>query len=288
MRSPANPPADGGHGSHKSSAPTTSTAPSAPQRITHSDPDYRFDPERLFLRVTKPESPTDVAAIKGVIRGPLGGDALWNDRSPVLPMSREVRCFGGSSNMVGSIGSLKMAAMLGTESGRETDLIRLLDWAPNVKKIETQGEPVEYRLFGRRRRTTPDCVVDLHVGRRHLLEVKPIDKAQSAEFLIKAHAITTACARRGVIYGVLTELFIRQQPRLQNIKLLRRYRTNAISKWDWELIATALASGALTIDALTAKVRTSREQIYAAIYRNLLVADLAEAPLTGMTLVTLA
>lgn len=238
------------------------------------DSDLRFDFDALFRRVTAGSVPDDISAVPGIYRGPVGGADSWEGRSPMLRMSRQVGCHGGSSNIVSALGSSKMCGLLGTESLRESDLAKLLDYAPNVRAVLSQADPVEFRMLGLIRRTTPDFYVDLYEGRRHLLEVKPKDKAARPESCVRAHAIKAACARMGLIYAVLTEDDIRLQPRLSNVKLLRRYRLSPITAVSWAAIAKAMQAGPQTIRALRAASGVRVETIYAAIYRDLLSVDM--------------
>lgn len=245
-----------------------------------------FDPAILFERAAAAPLPQHRAPMKGFIRGPLAADADWKGRSPVLPMSRKVRCTSGSSNLVGLVGSSKMNGMLGTESGGESALGRILDFAANVHTVRTQGEKIWYRLDGKSRRTTPDFVVDLYGAPTHVIEYKPAERAIRPDMQRRTAALQAVCRERGMVYGILTERFAREQPRLRNVGLLRRYRGVPILLGDWERLRSALHAGPRSIGALASQDQLSLQQIYAAIYAGLLACDIS-LPLSRAALVWL-
>lgn len=233
-----------------------------------------FDPEILFRRPASPPPPDDDGMLAGRIRGPAGGADKWVGRSTLGPMSRAVGCHGSSNNVVGHIGSTKTSGALGTESLRETSLGKVVDFAPNIKNIRTQAPRRPFHFQGRTRWTTPDFELGLHDGPLHLIEVKPEKTAADPVFQMRVHAIRTECAQDGVVYAVLTETFIRQQPRYANICLLRRYRLSPITAFDWRLLIAALQHGRKRIEDLATVSGVALQTIYAALYRGHLAFDL--------------
>jgi hypothetical protein len=211
----------------------------------------RFNLPSLLVPQLNPKLPTISPIQKGTIRAPvhlldLGG--VWAR----LPTSRAVENFS-SDKMISDIYSYKMGVHVRCESTLERDTAYLLDWAPAVASFRSQPERLAYELEGRLRHTTPDFEVYVHgVVRPGLIEVKPEEKAKRIDSIAKSHAVKSTAMRSDIHYGYLTCKEIRQQPRLDNVKRIRRYAFRPVAS---ELLAfiEAEASGGTKLGALRSK-----------------------------------
>jgi hypothetical protein len=125
--------------------------------------------------------------------------------------------------LVGRFPSAKNACTIHWESQLERDLVYLLEFDPTVVGYREQPFTIELGLLGRRRRYTPDFLVE-RTQARSVIEVKPAAQAQRPEFQELFAAAAAALTEQGLSYQVMTEREIRPQPRLDNIRWLVRYR----------------------------------------------------------------
>ncbi len=75
------------------------------------------------------------------------------------------------------------------------------------------------------RRYAPDIIAQLRNGRRVVIEVKSITFAASEPWLSRQAAIRAAYAEHDLDFVVLTELEIRNQPRLENCRIMLSHRS---------------------------------------------------------------
>ncbi len=134
--------------------------------------------------------------------------------------TRKVR--HGGKNFIGHFPSIKMKKMIDFESLLERDLIYLLDYDANVSDFTEQPLTIPIHISGRRQQYTPDFLVNIY-AEPTLLEVKPICFVKEFENSIKFEFIKDYCKRLGWNYHIVTERDIRQNPLLENVKLLTQY-----------------------------------------------------------------
>jgi hypothetical protein len=123
---------------------------------------------------------------------------------------------------IGKYPSDKMHMNIWTESILERDLIHHLEHDSNVISYRTQAVRIFFELDGKRRYYTADVLCERRVGRPQIIEVKP-KKRLSLWFLQLYTIITPICEREGFEFVLYTELEIRIQPFLDNIKYLWKY-----------------------------------------------------------------
>lgn len=241
--------------------------------------DFHFDPESLFQDGPLPDDPNDRNADCGLVRGPSGGIQGWVGRGAALPTARKVLNHGGTNHLTTLVHTSRMSASMWTQASREPDLARLLDWAPAVRSFRSQPEWIRYSWRGRQHRTCPDFLVVRHSGHPMMIEVKPPNVAASAHITLRTEAVARACARMGLVYGVVSDDFIRRQPRLANIRLLSRYRETALTQHDWARLRREASGDGRTIAELESEPNLDLQRVYAALFRRLLVCDINQ-PIT--------
>lgn len=128
----------------------------------------------------------------------------------------------GYVSCVGWRTSYKMGLRFPYESLAERDAMVLLDVDPAVRTFHAQPETFQWVQGGRRRRYTPDLLVEHGDGRLEYREVKPDHRRRKDPLLDGRWPwIEAECARRGAAFEFWTEATVRREPRLSNAKRLR-------------------------------------------------------------------
>ncbi|MGZ5434548.1 MAG: TnsA endonuclease N-terminal domain-containing protein [Pyrinomonadaceae bacterium] len=137
-----------------------------------------------------------------------------------MPVRRIPR-FGAQKN-IGKFASVKTGRVAWYESLLERDYMYLLDFDPEVTYWHEQPLKIRYVLDGKTHFYTPD--LEVHRGaKKQLVEVKPQEKVESGKFDGLFAAATSVSKDEGYEFVIATDQFIRQQPRLDNIKKLWKY-----------------------------------------------------------------
>ncbi|RYG98946.1 MAG: hypothetical protein EON58_05545 [Alphaproteobacteria bacterium] len=148
---------------------------------------------------------------------------------------RDVRRRSNRQSWRGFSASHKIAAasMGFCESVLEKDQHTLLSADPSVARFAVQPHRLTYTTFDKRgwpvkRTYTPDAVVQQRDGRCVVLEVKASVFANAETWRARERAIRSAYKEdHGLDFVVMTEAQIRNQPRLDNCKIMLRHRTFA-------------------------------------------------------------
>jgi hypothetical protein len=119
--------------------------------------------------------------------------------------------------------------MVGYEQLLELDALYLLEFSPQVLDIKEQPFKFHYGLEGRIRRYTPDFAVTLVDGSVRVIEVKPSRSLAKPAVKTKMAAIEDAMGRQGYDFLIRSEVEIRHEPRLGNLKTLFKYRRNVVT-----------------------------------------------------------
>lgn len=152
--------------------------------------------------------------------------------------------------------------MVHWESQLERDQIYLLEFDPDVLAYGEQVAPLIYELEGKRRRYTPDFLVQRTNG-TSVIEVKPDEFASREKWQSKFTIAEAYYRSQGIKFIVATEKEIHVQPRLDNIRLILRFRNHEVDQDTAALLLGVIASagGALSIRDLATE--TSRPHVHA-------------------------
>ncbi|MCC6190614.1 MAG: TnsA-like heteromeric transposase endonuclease subunit [Anaerolineales bacterium] len=189
--------------------------------------------------------------------------------------------------------SLKAGRMVWYESFLERDFIHLLEFDPTVVTFAEQPFTLEYVHQGQTRRYTPDFHVQLASQRQVLVECKPSAFLEHQDNPLKFAAARAWCAEHGWSFRVATEVDIRQEPRLANVKLLARYaRLNVAPQIQSRVFAALAASPDLSLGELSrwlepANPVAALPDLLHLAARHAIALALDEAPLSPATQVTL-
>jgi TnsA endonuclease N terminal len=131
---------------------------------------------------------------------------------------------GGVKKYIGKFPSFRLNMVIWFESLLERDFLCLLEYDFfDVKFFKSQPCRIHYRSDGKKRRYTPDFLV-IRNSKRQIIEVKPEEKALEQKNRALYRIAAQTCAKEGYEFRVVTDVEIRVEPRLDNIKLLLRYQ----------------------------------------------------------------
>jgi hypothetical protein len=143
----------------------------------------------------------------------------------------------GIRKIIGKFPSIKNGRSILFESMLEKDFLYHLESNDSITKYCEQPCKIKYYFNGKNRMYVPDFGVEW-IGRRKpsLIEVKPYAKVvQNAERL---RNIKNAIEAEGYDFQIYTEVYIRSQPRLDNLKYLNRFSKVKVSlKCESEIIS---------------------------------------------------
>ncbi|MBS1808592.1 MAG: Tn7 transposase TnsA N-terminal domain-containing protein [Acidobacteria bacterium] len=159
------------------------------------------------------------------------------------------------------------------ESLNELYFAHLLDIDPDILDFEEQPSPLHYSLEGKRHRHTPDFLAKRKTG-KYLYQVKPHEVAITAEWQEKFRAIAVEAKRQGYEFEVITDRWIKQEPRLSNVQILRRYCTEPFTE-EHRLVAIKLFATypQITLGGMRAGFEHcgfTKQSLYAMIYHGLI------------------
>lgn len=119
--------------------------------------------------------------------------------------------------------SIKLGRTIYCESCLELHYAFLLDADHgDVLYFKEQPGKIRYNLDGKLHTYTPDFLV-IRSNKKQIVEVKPESITSSEENIVLFRIIEPICREAGYEFIVATDLKIRVQPRLDNIKLLWKY-----------------------------------------------------------------
>jgi len=187
--------------------------------------------------------------------------------------------------------SLKMGKQVWADSPLEEDYLHLLDPDGEVTFFKEQPLKIYYTLAGKSRMYsyTPDFLVR-RGDKVQIVEVKPIAKVYDAKNQLLFRIATRACREKGYEFIVVTDEFIRLQPRLDNLKTFRRYAsvpTNSpqLHRYCRELFSSTPEVRLNELVSFFEAKNHSRKAIYALLYWGVLHTDLMK-PVNGDSLIS--
>ncbi|AVG16058.1 hypothetical protein CFN79_09435 [Chromobacterium vaccinii] len=129
----------------------------------------------------------------------------------------------------GRFPSIKARRMISYEQLLERDMLYLCEFAPQVVDIKEQPFRLQYAMFNKVRRYTPDFALTMADGSILVIEVKPTDSLTKPDVWEKLLHIKDAMQRQGQQFIVVSSETIRARHRLDNLKQLHRYLRQPLS-----------------------------------------------------------
>lgn len=184
-----------------------------------------------------------------------------------------------TDRIIGWVSSVRMGISLPFHSSLEHDWLLLLDVAPEVDRFLPQPPTIAYRLEGETRHYTADTLVIID-GAPTMVEVKYEDDAVAPENLTRWPAIRDRFAEVGFTFKIVTDRFIRSEPRLSNVQYLHLFRAWQPDSAFAFQVAMALQDGSsMPLGELAARFPDpveARQFILGLVLRRYLSIDLGE------------
>lgn len=172
------------------------------------------------------------------------------------------------------------------ESGLESKVAACLELSPGVMRWRPQPFTLRLTVDGESKKYTPDFHVTLRNEKILIIEVKPFQKCLEELVSLKLVAAHYHLERRGVSFGIVTELDVGTNVLHQNLNLLRYYARVECKKTE---IKSALAFISISDCATIFELESagySKSFIYSLLANNKLHTDLTIA-LSPLSIITL-
>jgi hypothetical protein len=203
---------------------------------------------------------------------------------------RKIPSLGAQKN-IGKFSSVKMGRVAWYESLLERDYMYLLDHDLTLSYWVEQPLKIRYGDNGRTRSYTPDFEVHRQ-SKKQIVEVKTKDQVDSGEWDALFSTASSICEKEGYEFTVVTDEFIRQQPRLDNVKTLWKYARTPIRARHQILCNEFFREKQVAEIELGEFIQFFRVQhvpvqtIYALLFWSILNFDVTQ-PLNGASIITL-
>lgn len=151
-------------------------------------------------------------------------ERTYQRRFPLTSDARPVRTVVTRSGSMprGYFPSLKNGCMVEYEQTLEADACLVFEMSPLIQSYRQQPEKIWFPDGDRTRLYQPDYELELFNGKRVLVEIKPAKRLAKPDIRAKFDRIQEHMDRTGRLFVILTEKSVRQEPRLKNLRTLRR------------------------------------------------------------------
>lgn len=130
----------------------------------------------------------------------------------------------GPNRVVGSFPSFKLGRMVKWDSQIERDFLYYLEFDDDVVEYFEQPIIFKYTLNHKYEDYYPDYEIRRKSTERlKYVEIKPESELRKDEIRIKYSAISSAMTEAGHDFELITDAFLRIQPRYSNLLLLNKY-----------------------------------------------------------------
>jgi len=183
-----------------------------------------------------------------------------------------------SRKVIGLFYSFKTKKHVPWEERLEKDFVYFPEFDKSVLEFYSQPMKIEYTYKSKNRVYTPDYLL-IKIDRRIVVEVKPEKKLKELE---KKYSIIKAILEKeNYEFLVLTDRFIRKQPRLENIKRLNRYKTIKIRQFSLKTVidyfkSHDMISGFYESKEELEKRGVTSNEFFALIFHGYLMIDINE------------
>jgi hypothetical protein len=137
--------------------------------------------------------------------------------------ARKISNRHGLGKVTGLFFSDKMNMHIAWESQLERDYCYLLDFNKKIKRFFSQPKTFNFTYSGRKIRYTPDFYIEYIDGSSEYIEIKFSNVLENLKIARKLKILKNYFIQNGIQYKILFEDDIRKQPRLRNIKFLKKY-----------------------------------------------------------------
>lgn len=206
--------------------------------------------------------------------------------------ARKIRPKKNLNSYRGKMFSEKNGAMIYWESLLEKDFIKILEFDFKIISFESQPIEINYYFNNKERRYFPDFRATTSTGEISLYEVKPLDKVNEKENIIKYGAARLYCEENNWGFSVVSEDKIRQGYLLYNLDFLRNYPEIRTKVSNIKYLDTILEEfGPCTISELKSISTQALDEsefymnLYYMLYKQIIKVDLINHKLNNQSLV---
>lgn len=151
--------------------------------------------------------------------------------------------------------SKKLNRMVEWESLLERDAILHFEFSRGVVEYQEQPELIFFEQEGETRRYHPDFALTLKNDAVIHLEIKPISKFSSSRLVERLEAITQRYTSHRVDFRILTDQYLRQEPRLSNLKCLASALRDPLQAAEaTQYVREFIKIGPVSVDGLAEKI----------------------------------
>jgi hypothetical protein len=197
---------------------------------------------------------------------------------------------GSALRYTGKFPSLKLNRTVLWGSQVQRDYIYLLEFDSEVLSYEERPSRISHLLVGLRDKYVPDFLV-MRRDNKQIIDIKPeeyIVKEENAAFY---RLVSANCYREGFEFLIISDMAVRVQPRLDNIKLLWRYaRTPIIPQHQIlcrKLLSEKQPVGLGELARAFESESVGRQVVYALMFGGMISFDLMQ-PINATTVLCLS
>lgn len=143
--------------------------------------------------------------------------------------------------------------MIHCESQHERNVVRLLDFSPDVTQFYEQPLRIDFRINGQQHFHTPDLLIVTAAG-KELWEIKQRKDAADRDIAVRTQFLTAQLPARGFYYRLVIADDLGRNPRMDNVIKIINLGRNEISAREREsLRQVVLKSDIVWGDVLAGK-----------------------------------
>lgn len=217
-------------------------------------------------------------------QGPLA--TCWNTRFEAVPPVRKFPSYQGQRNFPGLYFASSTGHHVGFESWLERDQLMMLDFSPRARAFAAQPFWLLWSSGGKARRHAPDFFVRMADGTGVVVDVRADDRI-AAEDAEAFEATAGACESVGWGYRRVGEL---DPVLVANVRWLAGYRHRRCLREEYRVRLVEVFARSMPLLAGVEEVGDRiavLPSLFHLMWTGVLATDLALAPLTGTSLVSL-
>ncbi len=177
------------------------------------------------------------------------------------------------------VASRKNNKTIWCESLLERDYCYLIEIDSSILSYQEQPLRVNYLLDNTLRIYTPDFLLILET-RKIIVEVKPFEKSQEEEMLLRTKCVKPILEKEGYEYLIVTEREIRKEPRLSNVKLLYKYANTRLNSHHqiilYDFFKNRKTSTIREVEDIYVETGMKHQIVMALIYHGFLKVDISQ------------
>jgi hypothetical protein len=197
-----------------------------------------------------------------------------------MVVSRRLRKNRGYKQTTGNFSSCKMGTSFWYNSLLQKDFMYWLESDPDVLFYNTPAISFDYYSNGKQKHYAPDFQV-VRRQKKQIIEVKSQKIIESDKYKRLYQLLSDICDETGWTFIVLTELEVRQERLLSNIKLLYRYARESFSIDEYrdclKIVRLIVPASLVEIGQALDRQKIRRNVLFKLLFHSLMEIDLKRA-----------